>query len=1014
MNWGFFSMVDVGDVIRDYQVIEHIGRGGMADVWSARDGKLSRMVAVKTIAHSLSADSDPVSMFKQEAKTIANLEHPHILPIYDFGEHHGSFYIVMRYVSGGSLMGWMERGLSVEDILRVCRNIAEALDYAHSRSVVHLDLKPQNILLDGHNSPYLADFGLAAALDPAGRAVNPGSGTLMYMAPEQLTSDTLDKRADIYSFAVMIYHMLNGKLPFDGASPLVMKQLQFQTELPPILTMPEGVTTALRRSVSINPDERHPTNRELVDEIEAAFSTVGVQAKAEEVDEELARIPDELVEAFTLYRRARAAWDMGNGRFLLGVTHFMVMEATYARADENGLELDLAGKQMILRGALEYGINVATWWARLDDDNRRWVCLHAIRSPSAPARVRSLKYIETLPDEEPPRIPRLVAQVLQTETDTDAKLTALRVLSTRAAIRKGPELLELKTAYVGLMLNTIAHVELKTREPQTWARTVYGPEVDLLIAELALDTINPTIAEAAARAVGDIRSEASVKYLTQQQAKGRHGALRALAIVRDEAGSLPDTVNWQGHLYAWLANTAIRLRSEPLHLTWRFLFALLGAWLARGYVLWVTFPLQFGMFESDKIGNTLGIGLVFGMMYGGLAVVAGELPLRMRGFWSWPLRVGIGAGLGWLWGSLLWRLDHYIWLRRVTDADLSLIALGGFGLALGLVMSGVLRLRAWMAVLLTSVMTYLVIYAGYINYCTLFSSYCLPIPAFSVGPSAGIGLIFGILFGFILRAQTDQIEPLERITIPEWGWAAIGVGAGVVWALLTPALYSLGVTGGRLDWWGVIGYIIYGLAAGALGTYYLRGWGRVAFAVASLVMFVIVIAPLNGALMTQGPHVVSENQNIIVDSLIFPNYLQHEGNTVYDSVSILSLSAIFALILSIGAHAQLIASELRQSYIAWRQARTVTAPVSQTEFLNRPPAFMPDTETLMDATTKARDELKQAGLLDDSMQTVKPDRTEILDLLAARVTAVDLDAPTGKVSDQMSDTTIQRLKDEDQ
>ena len=100
-------MVDIGDVIRDYQVIEHIGRGGMADVWSARDGKLSRMVAIKTIAHGLSSDSDPVDMFKQEAKTIANLEHPHILPIYDFGEHHGSLYIVMRYVSGGRCrVGW--------------------------------------------------------------------------------------------------------------------------------------------------------------------------------------------------------------------------------------------------------------------------------------------------------------------------------------------------------------------------------------------------------------------------------------------------------------------------------------------------------------------------------------------------------------------------------------------------------------------------------------------------------------------------------------------------------------------------------------------------------------------------------------------------------------------------------------------------------------------------------------------------------------------------------------------
>ncbi|NOG52585.1 MAG: serine/threonine protein kinase [Chloroflexi bacterium] len=225
--------MDIGDVInKSYQVVEHIGRGGMADVWSARDSKLNRMVAVKTILHGLSPDSDPLGMFKREAQTIAALEHPHILPVYDFGEYQNSLFIVMRYVSGGSLAAWMERSkLPIDEAMRVLAAVAQALDYAHGRNVIHLDLKPQNILLDTHLSPYLGDFGLATALDVSGRAQNPGSGTLLYMAPEQLTSDTLDKRADIYSFAIMAFHILNGRLPFDGASPMVMKQLQLQSEL---------------------------------------------------------------------------------------------------------------------------------------------------------------------------------------------------------------------------------------------------------------------------------------------------------------------------------------------------------------------------------------------------------------------------------------------------------------------------------------------------------------------------------------------------------------------------------------------------------------------------------------------------------------------------------------------------------------------------------------------------------------------------------------------------------------
>lgn len=994
-------MVDIGDVIRDYQVIEHIGRGGMADVWSARDSKLSRMVAVKTIAHSLSADSDPVGMFKQEAKTIANLEHPHILPIYDFGEHHGSLYIVMRYVSGGSLSGWMERGLSVEDILRVCRNMADALDYAHASSVVHLDLKPQNILLDGHNSPYLADFGLAAALDPAGRAVNPGSGTLMYMAPEQLTSDMLDKRADIYSFAVMIYHMLNGRLPFDGASPLVMKQLQYQAELPPIQTMPEGVTIALRRSVSINPDDRHPTTRALIDEIEAAFQTVGVKAKTEEVDEELQGIPADLIEPVTLYNRARGAWDMGNGRFLLGVTHFMVMESIYANAEKHGLDIDLGGRQMLLRGALEYGISLDYWWGQLEDDDRRWVCLHAVRSPSAPARIRALHYIETLPDEEPPRIPRQVAQALQTETDPAAKLSALRVLSTRAAIRKGPEVLELKTEYVGRMLNTLAHVELKTREPQRWTPTVYGPEIDLLIAEMALDTVTPDIAEVAARAVADIRSEASVKYLTDQQRKGRQGALRALAIVRDEAGSLPKIVNWQGQMYAWLANTAIRLRSEPLHMTWRFLFALLGAWIARGVVMWTNYPLEVGLLAPDKMVNTLGIGLLFGVMVGVMVLLSDELPARMRGFWGWPLRTAISLAIGMLWGTLVWGLEHYTWLRRTADLQWSVAAFGGFGLALGLVMSSVLRLRAWMAVLLTAGTSYLAVYATYSNYCSLYQS-CPELPPFSVAPMAGVGLVLGVIFGFVLRAQIDQIEPLARVKMPELGWTLTGGLLGGVWAIFVPSLYSLGVTSAPLSWFGVIGFIAYGLVGGALGTYVLRGSGRIAFSVVAVVMFVIVILPLGSTLVADGPFPYNPDDGLL-DPLFFP----------LENGQVFTIHPLFALILALGSHAQLITSELGQAIRNRRKTRVSAIPTLQTEFLNRPPAFMPDTDTLMNAVEKARESLGQAGHLDEDMMTVKPDRTEVLDMLAARVTAVDLDAPTGKVSDQMSDTSIQRLKDED-
>ena len=163
--------LEVGAVINEqYTVIEHIGRGGMADVWSARDLKLNRMVAVKTIAHGLSQEVDSVGLFQQEAQTIAQMEHPHILPIHDFGDHEGKLYIVMRYITGGSLEDKLHSGpVDAETTLRIAEAVAMALDYAHDNSVIHLDLKPPNILLDSVGSPYLADFGLATVLDPEGR-----------------------------------------------------------------------------------------------------------------------------------------------------------------------------------------------------------------------------------------------------------------------------------------------------------------------------------------------------------------------------------------------------------------------------------------------------------------------------------------------------------------------------------------------------------------------------------------------------------------------------------------------------------------------------------------------------------------------------------------------------------------------------------------------------------------------------------------------------------------------------
>ncbi len=722
--------MDVGVKINQYVIVEHIGRGGMADVWSARDERLNRMVAIKTIAHGLSQEVDPVGLFKQEAQTIAKMEHPHILPIYDFGEYAGQLYIVMRFVAGGSLDEILGRGpLPMNEALRLGEAVANALDYAHSQQVIHLDLKPPNILMDSQYSPYLADFGLATKLDPGGKANNPGAGTLLYMAPEQLTAEMIDHRADIYSFTILLWHMLTGELPFQAETPLALRQLQYYEDLPDIteflVDFPPGLNDILRQGTAVEPEERPPNLGMLIDMIRQVMAPTAALETSESIrtvregryEEALEYMDDEgeplsiedleRLEAADIYARARHAWAGGNGRFLLGVTHFMIMNGYYMKAREHDLELDDAGRQMILRGALEYDIDVEYWWNQLEAESQRWVCLHAIRSGNAPARVRALYRIETLPDSEPPQIPRLVAQALQIENNEEARLAALHVLSTRVKLMKPHETYDIDTQYRGRMLTTITRLGIQLSAPNEWTEVIYSPEIDLLIAETALDYSMPRVAEFAARVIGRIRSTAAVRYVVNQQKKGRGGAFRALALIRDETPNLPSVVNRQGRFYAWTTNTFRRMFNHPLQLVRRYVYALIGAWLAMGYHVYAVFRNQ-SIFAQQRWANAIAIGLIFAILTGGVALFSDAFSSRLRGFWHPWLRLLAGFVIGTFWGAFAWWSLPWFYLNVRPGMDIVLF--GGSMMALGFTLRALFNLKSWIAIPLTALLIYIPIF----------------------------------------------------------------------------------------------------------------------------------------------------------------------------------------------------------------------------------------------------------------------------------------------------------------
>ncbi len=270
----------VGRELGEYFVFEKIGSGSMAEVYKALQPSMDRLVAIKLISPSLNSDSHFVARFRREAKIVATLEHPHILPVIDFGEQDDILYLVMRYVNGGTLHDLIQKGpLPPQVVLRYITEIGEALDYAHGLRVVHRDIKPKNVLLDAQGNPFIADFGLAKLV--GGGAIT-GSGMGMigtphYMSPEQARAQHVDGRSDLYSLGVVLFQMLTGKVPFDADSTvgIVMKHIGEAvpdvTKFNPDLTA--SLNSVLSKAMAKHPADRYQTAHELTEALARAMGT---------------------------------------------------------------------------------------------------------------------------------------------------------------------------------------------------------------------------------------------------------------------------------------------------------------------------------------------------------------------------------------------------------------------------------------------------------------------------------------------------------------------------------------------------------------------------------------------------------------------------------------------------------------------------------------------------------------------------------------------------------------------
>ncbi len=252
-----------------YEVQSEVGRGGMSVVYRARDIRLNRTVAIKVLPPELAYDPAIRTRFTREAQTSAQLSHAHIVPIYDVGEREGIAYFVMALVSGGNLAALLAREprQPIEEVRRLLSEIADALAYAHTRGVIHRDIKPDNILIDADTGrAIVTDFGIARAIEAGTRLTITGNalGTPQYMSPEQAVGERdVDGRSDIYSLGVVAYQMITGRLPFSGGNTMALL-LKHVNERPlPIVDLrpdaPKPLRDAIERALMKAPEDRWPT-----------------------------------------------------------------------------------------------------------------------------------------------------------------------------------------------------------------------------------------------------------------------------------------------------------------------------------------------------------------------------------------------------------------------------------------------------------------------------------------------------------------------------------------------------------------------------------------------------------------------------------------------------------------------------------------------------------------------------------------------------------------------------------
>ena len=262
-----------------YEIIKKIGKGGMGVVYQAHDPQIDRPVALKVLREDRVVSEDFVLRFFKEAKFIGRLSHPNIVTVYDVGRDHGTIYIAMEYLQGQPFNEVIRSGkLSVEKIIDIALQVANALGYAHEKGIVHRDIKPSNIILTDEGNVKLTDFGIARAEDSnAAQQTQAGVilGTPFYMSPEQVMGKRVDGRSDLFSLGVILYELIVGRKPFEGDHfTAIFRAITDDIPVAPLRiddSIPQSFSDLIMKALSKNPDKRFQTSKEMGDALKTCL-----------------------------------------------------------------------------------------------------------------------------------------------------------------------------------------------------------------------------------------------------------------------------------------------------------------------------------------------------------------------------------------------------------------------------------------------------------------------------------------------------------------------------------------------------------------------------------------------------------------------------------------------------------------------------------------------------------------------------------------------------------------------